>query len=118
MEAHLDRVCRFCDRWDGYLGIDDDVAARRATTIYDKITGLIARKQHYGSLNYSNRRLGVNRINDWFDDPDGFIDELAHSAYVVPGNLEASRLLNYLTTFEGPMYEVFDTDDLSHGESG
>jgi hypothetical protein len=97
----------------GYLGIDDDVAARRATTIYDKITGLIARKQHYGSLNHSNRRLGVNRINDWFDDPDGFIDELAHSAYVVPGNLEASRLLNYLTTFEGPMYEVFDTDDLS-----
>jgi hypothetical protein len=30
-----------------------------------------------------------------------------------PGNPEASRLLNYLTTFDGPMYEVFDTDDIA-----
>ncbi|MFZ3358325.1 MAG: LodA/GoxA family CTQ-dependent oxidase [Xanthobacteraceae bacterium] len=97
----------------GYLGIDDDIAARRPMTIYDKITDLMSRKQHYGSLNHANRKLGVNRINDWFDDPDGFIDELAHSAFVVPGNPDASRLLNYLTTFEGPMYEVFDADDVA-----
>src|SRR4029077_6050993 len=76
----------------GYLGSDDDIAARRPMTIYDKIKDLMSRKQHYGSLNHANRRLVVNRINDWFDDPDGFINELAHSAFVVPGDPVASRI--------------------------
>jgi hypothetical protein len=96
-----------------YLGIDDAVAHRRPPTMTDKIKSLMARKQHYGSLNHANRKLGLNRINDWFDDPDGFVDELAHSAFVVRGNPGASRLLNYLTTFNGPMYEVFDADDVA-----
>lgn len=96
-----------------YLGIDDVLAHRRPPTITDKIKSLMARKQHYGALNHANRKMGVNRINDWFDDLDGFVDELAHSAFVVPGNPEASRLLNYLTTFDGPMYEVFDADDVA-----
>jgi len=96
-----------------YLGIDDVLAVRRPPTMTDKIKSLMSRKQHYGSLNHANRKLGVNRINDWFDDPDGFIDELAHSAFVVSGNPEASRLLNYLTTFDGPMYEVFDSEDVA-----
>jgi hypothetical protein len=96
-----------------YLGIDDVLAHRRPPSMTDKIKSLMARKQHYGSLNHANRKMGVNRINDWFDDPDGFVDELAHSAFVVPGHPEASRLLNYLTTFDGPMYEVFDADDVA-----
>jgi hypothetical protein len=96
-----------------YLGIDDVLAVRRPPTMTDKIKALMARKQHYGSLNHANRKLGVNRINDWFDDPDGFVDALAHSAFVVPGNPKASRLLNYLTTFDGPMYEVFDAADVA-----
>lgn len=96
-----------------YLGIDDVLAHRRPPTMTDKIKSLMARKQHYGALNHANRKMGVNRINDWFDDLDGFVDELAHSAFVVPGNPEASRLLNYLTTFDGPMYEVFDADDVA-----
>ncbi|MGA7959647.1 MAG: LodA/GoxA family CTQ-dependent oxidase [Xanthobacteraceae bacterium] len=95
-----------------YLGIDGVVARRRPPSMTDKIKSLMARKQHYGSLNHANRKMGANRINDWFDDPDGFVDELAHSAFVVPGNPQASRLLNYLTTFDGPMYEVFDADDV------
>jgi hypothetical protein len=95
-----------------YLGIDGVVAHRRPPSMTDKIKSLMARKQHYGSLNHANRKMGANRINDWFDDPDGFVDELAHSAFVVPGNPQASRLLNYLTTFDGPMYEVFDADDI------
>jgi hypothetical protein len=98
---------------EAYLGIDDAVAHRRPPTMTDKIKSLMARKQHYGSLNHANRKLGLNRINDWFDDPDGFVDELAHSAFVVRGNPGASRLLNYLTTFNGPMYEVFDADDVA-----
>jgi Iron-containing redox enzyme len=97
----------------GYLGNDDDVNARRPAAIYDKMLDLVSRKQPYGSLNHHNRKLGVNRINDWFDDADGFLDELAHAAWVVPGIPAQSRLLSYLTTFEGPMYEVFSADDLA-----
>jgi hypothetical protein len=97
----------------GYLGSDDQIAARRPATIYDQMKAMIGRKQHYGSLNHMNKKIGVNRINDWFDDPDGFLDELAHSAWVVPGNPVASRILSYLTTFDGPMYEVFDANDLA-----
>jgi hypothetical protein len=94
-------------------GNDDAVATRRPPLIYDQIATMMGRKQHYGSMNHGNKMLGVNRINDWFDDTDGFIDELAHSAYVVPGNPDASRIITYLTTFNGPMYEVFNADDLS-----
>jgi hypothetical protein len=96
-----------------YLGSDDDIAKRRPKTMADKIQDLMARKQHYGSMNHADRKLGVNRINDWFDDPPAFLEELAHSTHVVPGDPTASRLLNYLTTFEGPMYEVFNADDLA-----
>ena len=96
-----------------YLGIDDDVAARRKPTVYDRLSMLFDRKKHYGSVNHSERRLGVNRINDWFDDTDSFAEELAHSAWVVPGDPDASRLLNHLTTFNGPMYEVFSAGDLA-----
>ena len=113
MEAHLDRLCRFATAGMNYLGIDGAVAHRRPPSMTDKIKSLMARKQHYGSLNHANRKMGANRINDWFDDPDGFVDELAHSAFVVRGNPQASRLLNYLTTFNGPMYEVFDADDVA-----
>jgi hypothetical protein len=94
-------------------GTDDAVALRRPSTIYDQMSAMLGRKQHYGSMNHSNKMLGVNRINDWFDDPDGFLDELAHSAWVVPGNTSASRLISYLTTFNGPMYEVFNASDLT-----
>jgi hypothetical protein len=96
-----------------YMGSDTAVAKRRPQTIYDRMTDMIGRKQHYGSLNHGDKRLGVNRINDWFDDSNGFIDELAHSSYVVPGNPDASRLMTYLTTFNGPMYEVFNAEDLA-----
>ena len=96
-----------------YMGIDDLVAARRPKTVYELMLDLISRKQHYGSLNHGGKTLGVNQINDWFDDADGFIDELAHSAYVTPGDPDGSRIITYLTTFNGPMYEVFSSDDLS-----
>src|SRR5262245_48063396 len=78
----------------------------------DDIQELIQRKAHYGSLNHLAKRLGDHRINDLFAKPDVLVAELASSPWVVAGKPDESRLLNYLTTFNGPMYKVFNQEDL------
>jgi hypothetical protein len=78
----------------------------------DAVTTLIQRKAHYGSLNHREKQLGGNRINDLFSEPDMFVEQLAKSSWVVAGKPDESKLLNHLTTFEGPMYKVFDQNDL------
>lgn len=95
-------------------GQDDLTLSRRhPNTPEDNVKALMARKAHYGSLNHSGKRLGDHRMNDLFSDPDVFVDQLAHSPWVVVGKPDESKLLNYLTTFSGPMYKVFDQADLS-----
>jgi hypothetical protein len=93
----------------------DDLTIRRRhpATAQDDILDLIQRKAHYGRLNHLGNRLGAHRMNDLFDDPGVFVEELAHSAWIAPGNPKESKLLNYLTTFSGPMYKVFDVNDLA-----
>jgi hypothetical protein len=95
-------------------GQDDlSIARRHPTTPEARLADLITRKAKYGSLNHLENRLGAHRLNDLFDRPDVFIQELASSPWVVPGNPDDSRLLTYLTTFEGPMFKVFDDKDLA-----
>jgi hypothetical protein len=97
---------------DGQL---DDVTLDRAhpPSPQDRVKDLILRKAHYGKLNHRDNRLGGHRLNDLFEEPDIFIAQLANSPWVVPGKPDESRLLNYLTTFDGPMYKVFDQRDLA-----
>ncbi|MEC4749878.1 LodA/GoxA family CTQ-dependent oxidase [Methylomicrobium sp. Wu6] len=78
----------------------------------EAIIELIGRKAHYGALNHTGKSLGGHRLNDLFEEPRIFVAELAASPYVTPGRPDESKLLNYLTTFEGPMYKVFDERDL------
>jgi hypothetical protein len=78
----------------------------------DDIVALIQRKAHYGSLNHRDKKLGGNRINDLFGEPDMFVTQMAKSPWIVPGRPDESKLLNHLTTFNGPMYKVFDDKDL------
>ena len=52
-------------------------------------------------------------MNDWFEDPQAFLDELAKSRYITPGDPDGSYLLNNRTTYEGPMYKVFSPAELS-----
>jgi hypothetical protein len=63
-------------------------------------------------LNHIGKRLGLNRMNDLFDDPDTFVQLLAASPYVKAGKPDETPLLTYLTTFAGPMYKVFNAPDL------
>jgi L-Lysine epsilon oxidase N-terminal/L-lysine epsilon oxidase C-terminal domain/Iron-containing redox enzyme len=94
-------------------GQDDLTLGRRHPgSPEDRLGELITRKARYGSLNHLDNRLGPHRINDLFERPDIFIEELAHSPWIVPGVPDESRLLTHLTSFEGPMFKVFDERDL------
>ena len=92
---------------------DDATLARKYPgTPADAVKQVMMRKRHYGSLNHSNKKLGEFRINDLFDDPDTFLSELATSPWLTPGDPAKSRFINHLTTFQGPMYKIFDAADL------
>lgn len=94
-------------------GNDTDISRRRPSNAAAKITEIMERKQRYGSQNHLNNRLGPHRINDLFEDPDLFQSVLANSRWIVPGNPDRSQFIDYLTTFAGPMYKIFDAKDLA-----
>ena len=116
VQAHWRRIwlgyVAFAAPFSGVFGSDDDVAARRPGSPADRLKEVIARKRKYGSLNHGRKRIGGHRLNDLFSNPDLFLETLGNSKWVVPGQPEASQLLTYLTTFDGPMYKVFDSRDL------
>ena len=91
---------------------DSDIARSRPGTPAARIAEIMRRKRSYGNLNHANKKLGGCRINDLFDDPEKFLEELEHSPWIEPGNPEQSKLLSYLTSFDGPMYKIFDKADL------
>ncbi|KWV59179.1 hypothetical protein AS026_29190 [Rhizobium altiplani] len=117
VQEHWDRI------WRGFVafnvvggsdyGDDTSIARRRPGNAASTIAEVMQRKRHYGSQNHLGGRIGPHRINDLFDDPDLFQAVLANSRWVVPGDPERSQLINYLTTFEGPMYKIFDANDLT-----
>lgn len=97
---------------EGYFGSDLTIGRKHKGNPQDEIIKLIQRKAHYGGLNHNGKNLGGHRLNDLFDEPNFFVEELANSPYIVAGKPEESKLINYLTTYEGPMYKVFDEQDL------
>ena len=109
--------------WNGYvafattgtLGQDlRDLLQQRSSTPpspHDKIVELILRKKPYGSLNHGERQLGTNLINDLFEDPDAFMQALIDSNYIVPGSVKDSSFFHAIS-FDGPMYKVFNEDEI------
>jgi hypothetical protein len=81
-------------------------------TLEARMLQLITDKAAYGSLNHGDKKLGPNKINDWFSDPKGFLNEIQKSGLVVPGDWENSPM-NALTSFStGKMYRVFTPEEL------
>jgi hypothetical protein len=104
--------------WNGYIAfrttgtLGQDLANLLANppSLRRQMLAMIARKRPYARLNHGDRKLGPNRLNDWFDDPSGLLDELVKSGMIIPGNPDASPFFNLLK-FTGPMYKVFtDTE--------
>ncbi|MBC2807007.1 iron-containing redox enzyme family protein [Rhizobium ruizarguesonis] len=88
------------------------IRSQMPRTPADEVAELIERKLPRGELNHMRKQLSVFRINDLFSDPKVFMDELANSPWVTPGQPDSSRLITHLTTFKGPMYKVFAGPEL------
>jgi hypothetical protein len=94
------------------LAADASILRRRPPNPADRLAEVMARKANYGSLNHFRQRLGQHRINDLFDTPPLFQKLLSESKWIVRGDPDQSQFLKHLTTFQGPMYQIFDTADL------
>lgn len=109
--------------WCGYVafavaggdmyGDDLGVSRRRPANAAARLDELIVRKAAYGAQNHQQHRIGRYRINDLFDDPELFRKMLAGSKWLVAGQPDASQFLQHLTTFNGPMYQIFSPGDLA-----
>jgi hypothetical protein len=94
-------------------GNDTAIARRRPPNAAERISEIMIRKKRYGSQNHLDVRIGPHRINDLFEDTDLFQSVLADSRWIVPGDPDKSKFIDYLTTFEGPMYKIFDPRDMA-----
>jgi hypothetical protein len=105
--------------WDGYVafastgGLGEDFRRRVQTPPSPgrKVYDMIRRKAHFGSQNHGTKQLGPNRINNWFADPRGFMQELVGSAYIVPGDPANSPFFELLR-HTGPMFRVFSEEEI------
>lgn len=107
--------------WTGYVAfattgdISDDFATKHdyPPSIEDQMVALIEQKKYFAQRNHSNLpMLGPNRMNDWFEEPVAFLDQLAGSRYISKGDPDGSYLISDRTSYSGPMYKIFTTSEL------
>jgi L-Lysine epsilon oxidase N-terminal/L-lysine epsilon oxidase C-terminal domain/Iron-containing redox enzyme len=117
VQTHWARIWRGFVAFDvigsNMYGNDTDIARRRPGNAAASISEIMDRKQRYGSQNHLDIRIGPHRINDLFEDSGLFQSVLANSRWIVPGDPDKSQFIDYLTTFAGPMYKIFDPKDLA-----
>jgi len=105
--------------WNGYVAfqtvgtLGDDLAnlLQHPPSLKSQMIDMIQRKAPYGSQNHGDKKLGGKLINEWFANPEGFLQALRDSGNIVPGNPNDSPIL-HKTTFDGPMYKVFTDSEL------
>jgi len=111
MQEHWRRI------WDGYIAFgfigneEWDYRFTNPPTLGEQMIDMFERKRHYAQLNHGLRRLGVNFVNDWFDEPDQFLEELANSDWIAKGNAKESKIFSLMGP-TGPMLKVFNNDEL------
>ena len=110
MQAEFRRI------WTGYLAfkfVGGDEWLYRFTNppnLSERMTKMFADKRHFAQLNHGTRRFGPNSINDLFDEPDAFLEQLAESDLVTRGNAKTSRIFGLMSP-TGPMLKVFTAKD-------
>lgn len=76
-----------------------------------QMLAMIRRKAEYGSVNHQEKMIGESRINEWFSDPEGFLDALIEGGYILPGDWTNSRMKELMSFEWGPMFRVFTDDE-------
>lgn len=98
--------------WDGYIcfGMVGDnhwkYKLTHPSTVEERMLEMVARKKPFSQLNHGDKKLGENTLNQWPDDPEGFLKALQESRFITPGNAAESLIMRLMTT-QGPMYKVF-----------
>jgi hypothetical protein len=106
--------------WNGYVafgytgrvGADLIDLIQHPPSLRNRLIDLIERKAIYGQYNHENHMIGDNKINAWFQDPEGFLDALVANDYLAAGDWEGSKLFKLLDFETGPMYRVFTPDEI------
>jgi hypothetical protein len=106
--------------WKGYIafslagtfGQDLNNMIINAPSLNDQMVAMVEKKAAFGSLNHDKHMVGSNKINDWFSDPQGFLDELVSAGYIVPGNIEGSKFFSLIEFQKGPMFRVFSDQEI------
>jgi hypothetical protein len=102
--------------WTGYLAfkfVGGDEWLYRFTNppnVYDRMIAMFSQKRHFAQLNHGPRRFGPNSINDSFDEPDQFLQDLAGSDLIARGDAKSSRIFTLMSQ-TGPMLRVFTPRD-------
>jgi hypothetical protein len=133
--------CQWQRIWDGYVAfgytfalliaqVKYIVAANKAASDPDqrlawlegRLMQLVVAKKPYGKHNHTRKMLGARGINEWFDDPAGFLEALkagmhtelgqAPRPYIVPGKPEESAFFKLLEFQGGVMYHVFSDAEI------
>jgi hypothetical protein len=133
--------CQWQRIWDGYVAfgytfalliaqVKYIVAANKAASDPDqrlawlegRLMQLVVAKMPYGKHNHTRKMLGGRGINEWFDDPAGFLEALKASMhtepgqaprpYIVPGKPEESAFFKLLEFQGGVMYHVFSDAEI------
>ncbi|CAF1347298.1 unnamed protein product [Rotaria sordida] len=113
--------------WTGYVAygttgnIDD--ALKKLFKEQEKLTPrgefieLIKKKSCLAQKMHGSRRIGPHNylLNEMFasDHPEILCDELENSDMISKGHPEKSKLLSHAVSFQGPMYQIFNADELS-----
>jgi hypothetical protein len=95
----------------GTLGQDVANYLLNKPTPADQVAAIVTRKQKFGSLNHNNKAIGSEYINDLFENPTVFMNQLVAAGYICPGQVEASPFFK-LASFDGPMCGVFSDEEL------
>jgi ribosomal protein S21 len=91
-------------------------AQAREQTPREKMIALVKRKARHAQGYHSHSKMEGRNLDDWMNpanmDAGAFLDALARSRHIAPGNAEGSRFFKQLVAFRGPMFRIFPPDEL------
>jgi hypothetical protein len=96
----------------GTLGEDLKNLIENQPSLREQMIAMIKRKAKYGSANHQEKQVGPSRIDEWFTDPEGFLDALTTHAWITPGDWQNSRMRKLMDFETGPMFRVFTDDEI------